>query len=116
MRTRTASLLIAAAAFFACPPGPALADEGMWLLTNPPAALEKDYGFKPDAAWLERMQKAAVRFETGGSGSIVSRDGLVMTNHHVGSDMIAKLSTKERDLMEVGFLRGRARRTALPRP
>ncbi|MBX3410891.1 MAG: S46 family peptidase [Phycisphaeraceae bacterium] len=115
MRTRTASLLIAAAAFFACPPGPALADEGMWLLTNPPAALEKDYGFKPDAGWLERMQKAAVRFETGGSGSIVSRDGLVMTNHHVGSDMIAKLSTKERDLMEVGFL-ARTRAEELPCP
>lgn len=83
---------------------PALADEGMWLLTNPPnAALQSRYGFAPDAAWLEHMQKSCVRFSTGGSGSLVSPDGLVMTNHHVGSDMLAKLSTPERDLLVTGF-------------
>lgn len=79
-------------------------DEGMWLLTSPPRAILKDrYGFEPSAAWLEHMQKAAVRFSTGGSGSIISSDGLVMTNHHVGSDVLAQLSTKSRDLLETGF-------------
>jgi hypothetical protein len=83
---------------------PARADEGMWLLTNPPlATLKERYGFAPDAAWLDHAQRAAVRISSGGSGSFVSADGLVMTNHHVASDAIAALSTKERDLLAQGF-------------
>jgi len=82
----------------------ATADEGMWLLTNPPLkAMKEAYGFEPSREWLLHMQRSCVRFETGGSGSLVSADGLVMTNHHVGSDMIGKLSTKERDLLKDGF-------------
>lgn len=83
---------------------PALADEGMWLINRPPVEhLKKTYGFEPTPEWLEHVQKSAVRFSTGGSGSIVSSNGLVMTNHHVASDMLAKLSTPDRDLLEVGF-------------
>ncbi len=79
-------------------------DEGMWLLTSPPrAALKERYGFEPSPQWLEHVQKAAVRFSTGGSGSIISGDGLVMTNHHVGSDVLAQLSTKARNLLETGY-------------
>ncbi|MBL9120068.1 MAG: S46 family peptidase, partial [Phycisphaerae bacterium] len=82
----------------------AKADEGMWLLTHPPtAAIKSAYGFEPTAPWLEHLQKSAVRFSTGGSGSVVSKNGLVMTNHHVGSDMLAALSTPDRDLLELGF-------------
>ncbi|MCC6426522.1 MAG: S46 family peptidase [Phycisphaerales bacterium] len=82
----------------------AAADEGMWLLNSPPKdLLRSKYGFEPSAQWLEHVQKSAVRFSTGGSGSLVSKHGLVLTNHHVGSDMIAKLSTKERDLLTTGF-------------
>lgn len=79
-------------------------DEGMWLFTSPPRQILKDrYGFEPSAAWLEHVQKSAVRFSTGGSGSLISADGLVMTNHHVGSDMLVKLSTASRDLLETGY-------------
>ena len=83
---------------------PAPAEEGMWLPNAiPTEALKAKYGFEPTPALLEHLQKSAVRFSTGGSGSLVSPRGLVMTNHHVGSDMLAKLSTPERDLLKTGF-------------
>jgi hypothetical protein len=82
----------------------ASADEGMWLFTNPPRKLLKDrYNFEPTAAWLEHLQKASIRFNTGGSGSFVSPDGLILTNHHVASDAIQKLSTEQKDYMKNGF-------------
>ena len=82
----------------------ASADEGMWLLNKPPLdQLKSKYGFTPSADWLEHVQKSCTRFSDGGSGSVVSADGLVMTNHHVGSSQIAKLSTPGNDLLEKGF-------------
>jgi hypothetical protein len=81
------------------------ADDGMWLLNNPPLKqLKERYQFEPSPAWLEHVQKSSVRFNNGGSGSFASADGLIVTNHHVASDAIYKLSTKERDLLKTGFL------------
>jgi len=83
---------------------PTQADEGMWLFTNSPTKLlQARYNFEPVAAWLDHLQKAAVRFNDGGSGSFVSANGLVMTNHHVGSDCIQKISTAEKDYINIGF-------------
>lgn len=79
-------------------------DEGMWLFNDPPRRLLKEkYDFEPTEAWLVHLQQASVRFNSGGSGSFVSADGLVMTNHHVGADALQKLSTPERDLLKDGF-------------
>lgn len=82
-----------------------LADEGMWLFNNPPERLLKDkYQFQATQPWMEHLQRASVRFNSGGSGSFVSSRGLVLTNHHVGADALQKLSTAERDILKDGFL------------
>jgi len=83
---------------------PARADEGMWPFNNVPRAeIKRRYGFEVTDAWLRRVQLASVRFNNGGSGSFVSPGGLVLTNHHIASDTLAKLSTPQRDLIKMGF-------------
>lgn len=83
----------------------ARADEGMWLLNAPPRDLLKEkYGFDMTDAWLQRAQLANIRFNSGGSGSFVSPDGLIVTNHHIGADSLAKLSPPDRDYLRDGFL------------
>ncbi len=80
------------------------ADEGMWLFNNPPLKLlQEKYHFQATAAWLEHVQKSSVRFDNGGSGSFVSPDGLIMTNHHVGADCLGKISTKDKNYLATGF-------------
>src|SRR5437879_5732131 len=82
----------------------AKADEGMWLFNNPPRKLLKEkYGFDPPDKWLDHVQKSSVRFNSGGSGSFVSPDGLVMTNHHVGADCLQKLSDSTHNYYRDGF-------------
>ena len=85
-------------------PVEALSDEGMWLPTAPPREVVKQkYQFDLTDAFIQKAMKASVRF-SGSSGGFVSADGLVVTNHHVGSDAIQKLSTASRDLLRDGYL------------
>ncbi len=82
----------------------AQADEGFWLFNAPPLnQLQEKYHFKPDPAWLEHIQKSTVRFYGEGTGSFVSPDGLVITNHHVGADSLQKFGTAEHNYIRDGF-------------
>jgi len=85
----------------------AAADEGMWTFDNPPReAIAKKYGVTLDAAWLDRLQRATVRLESGCTGSFVSAEGLVLTNHHCAEECIAQNSTPESDLVGNGYYAG----------
>ncbi|RKG74809.1 S46 family peptidase [Corallococcus terminator] len=80
------------------------ADEGMWTFNLFPSdVVAKKYGFKPTQAWLDRVRLGSARLAEGCSGSFVSPDGLVMTNHHCAHNCIAQLSTAKKDLSKDGF-------------
>ena len=84
------------------------AAEGMWTLDNLPLArMRAAYGFNPDQAWVDKVMRASVRLAGGCSGSFVSRDGLVMTNHHCVVGCVQDASSASRDLVRDGFLASR---------
>jgi hypothetical protein len=80
------------------------ADDGMWTFDNPPRKQWKErYNFAPSDEWLEHLRLASVRLNDGGSGAFVSADGLFVTNQHVASGQLQKVSTKEKDYTKEGF-------------
>ena len=83
----------------------ARADEGMWTFNNiPREEIKNKYGFDVTDAWLNKVQRASVRFNNGGSGSFVSPTGLVLTNYHIVEDIVNEVSTPEKDLAKEGFV------------
>ncbi|QJW96202.1 S46 family peptidase [Frigoriglobus tundricola] len=104
MRSRFSVLAVATAVLgLIMTPDTIEADEGMWLFNNPPRAQLKKYGFDPTDKWLDHVRLSSVRFNSGGSGSFVSPDGLVMTNHHVAAGDLDKVSTPEKNYLRDGF-------------
>jgi hypothetical protein len=88
-----------------------IAEEGMWLLNAFPKlppdrtgahglALDPTDIAGPDSAGL----MSAVVQLGGGTGSFISRTGLILTNHHVAYGSIQSLSTLEHDYLKDGFL------------
>jgi hypothetical protein len=83
---------------------PMCADEGMWTFDNPPTRLlQEKYNFTPTQQWLDHVRLSSVRLNDGGSGSFVSPNGLLLTNHHVARGQLQKNSTLEHDYIKDGF-------------
>lgn len=100
--TRSALLFLSLLA--AIPFSPVRADEGIWLFNQfPKKRVEEKYKVKVTDEFLLRLRSASVRLNNGGSGSFVSPNGLIFTNHHVASDCIQKLSSAQHDYMNNGF-------------
>ncbi len=82
----------------------ALADEGMWTFNNfPTEKFKAKYGYAPTQDWLDHLRLSSVRIAGGCSASVVSPDGLVMTNHHCSHECIEQLSTAKQDFIKTGF-------------
>lgn len=80
------------------------AEEGMWTFDNLPLKLLKaKYNFVPTQEWLDHLRLSSVRLNDGGSGSFVSANGLLLTNHHVARGQLQKESTAEHDYLRDGF-------------
>ncbi|HXU30738.1 MAG TPA: S46 family peptidase [Thermoanaerobaculia bacterium] len=98
------SFALAFAVFALCLGSAARADEGMWTFDNVPrAAIEAKYGVPVTDAFLDHLRLSSVRIEGGCSGSFVSGDGLVLTNHHCVDSCLQELSTAGKDLVADGF-------------
>ena len=102
MLSRLASPLFAALLLLV--PALARADQGMWTFDDFPADKVKQvYGFAPDQKWLDHVRLSSIRLARGCSASLVSANGLVMTNHHCAHGCIEQLSTHARDYVQTGF-------------
>lgn len=92
-------------AIFVLLAGTAIADEGMWTLDNfPKKAVKEKYNVDITDKWLETVKSSVARLDSGCSGSFVSDNGLVLTNHHCAMSCISQNSSSESDLEADGFL------------
>lgn len=83
------------------------ADEGMWTLNNfPKAALKQKYGVDISDAWLQRTQRSITRHESGCTGSFISAEGLVLTNHHCVMECLSEISSAGNDYVDNGYNAG----------
>jgi hypothetical protein len=75
----------------------------MWVFDNPPKEyFEKTYNFSPSDAWFEKARLSAIRLPSC-SASLISEDGLLMTNHHCARGSVANVQKPGEVLAETGF-------------
>ena len=90
---------------------PVRADEGMWFLMFIERLNHRDMekmGLQLTSEEIysinhHSLKDAVVQFNGGCTAEIVSKDGLVLTNHHCGYDAIAELSSAEQNYLKDGF-------------
>ena len=90
---------------------PLRGDEGMWLLPLIEKLNSKkmsELGFKLTAKDIydinnSSLKDAVISFGGGCTGEIISKEGLLLTNHHCGYGSIQKLSTVEHDYLQDGY-------------
>jgi len=90
---------------------PVRADEGMWFLMFIERLNHRDMqkmGLQLTAEEIysinnHSLKDAIVQFNGGCTAEIISKDGLVLTNHHCGYDAIAELSTPEANFLKNGY-------------
>ena len=88
------------------------ADEGMWMLNRidaKTAEAMKSLGLQlsPEQLYSTEhtsLKDCVVDFGDFCSGVVVSKDGLVFTNHHCGYGAIQSLSTPKDDILKNGFV------------
>jgi Peptidase S46 len=77
--------------------------EGMWTYDDfPTAAVKRSFGVDVTPSWLEHVRLSTLRLANC-TGSFVSPEGLILTNHHCVESCLAELSSKESSLVELGF-------------
>jgi hypothetical protein len=85
-----------------------LADEGMWMPHQMKDLNLKDLGLKMNPDDLYKKDgtglMSAVVHLGGGTGGFVSRDGLILTNHHVAFGALQRASTEKKDYIKNGFI------------
>lgn len=78
-------------------------EEGMWTFDAAPLAkINAALGTRIDQAWLDKVRAASVRL-SGCSASVVSPEGLVLTNQHCVRACLQTFSTPDRDRVAEGF-------------
>jgi hypothetical protein len=79
------------------------ADEGMWLFDRfPRETVNQKYGMNVSAGFLDSLRLASVRMG-GAAGAFVSPTGLLLTNQHIVSACLAKVSSNAHDYLKDGF-------------
>ena len=82
---------------------PVAADEGMWLFNQfPKDPVKKIYNFEVTDEFLDNLRLASLRIGAN-SGSLVSANGLIMTDRGAVADCIAKLNSAQHDYVKDGF-------------
>lgn len=76
----------------------------MWTFENPPKEWFKEaYNFDPGQEWFDDVRKSSLRFATWCSASFISKDGLIMTNHHCSRDVVGPLQKDGENFDKQGF-------------
>lgn len=82
-------------------------DEGMWPISEIGKLDLQSRGLEiaPDEVFsLDKLSLVQAVVQVGATGSFVSNDGLIITNHHVAYGAVQAASTKEKDYIQHGFL------------